>query len=89
MSSKLEPLQFVSTSQLSARFRTHDGELHVVVHVERKAIDDHFRLSKSTPEQRKAIAEANLGMISKIAEIRHAARMWSEGNQAGVVSAKL
>ena len=82
-SSKLEPLRFVSTSQLSVCFRTHDGELPVVVHIERKALDDHFRLTSSTPDQRKKLAEANIGIISEIAATRHSARVWSEGQSAG------
>ena len=81
--SSLQPLTFVSTSQLSVRFRSFDGEFPVLVHVERKAIDDHFRLSKSTAEQRKSIAEANLETITEIAKRRHAARMWSEGTSSG------
>jgi hypothetical protein len=81
--SPLQPLTFVSTSQLSVRFRSFDGEMPVVVHIERKAIDDHFQLSKSTAEQRKAVAEANLATITEIAKRRHAARMWSEGTSSG------
>ena len=83
MASKLEPLKFVSTSQLSVQLRTFDGDAPVVVVVERKAIDDHFGLSGSTPTQRKVIVEANLATIARIVENRHARRMWTEGQLSG------
>jgi hypothetical protein len=79
MSSALEPLQVVSSSQLSVWLRSYDGELPVQVVVERSAIDDYFGLSGSTNEFRRKIVEANLEQIMAIAAERHRRRMWTEG----------
>ncbi len=79
MRSGLEPLQIVSSSQLSVRLRTFDGELPVNVVIERSAIDDRFALSTSTPQLRRDIVEANLEPIATIVSERHRRRMWTEG----------
>src|SRR5271165_639838 len=60
MISTLEPLQIVSSSDLSVRLRTFDGEFPVNVVVERSAIDDRFGLSSSSKQLRRDIVEANL-----------------------------
>ena len=79
MLSTLESLQIVSSSDLSVRLRTFDGEFPVNVVVERSAIDDRFGLSASTKQLRRDIVAANLETIAKIAAERHRRRMWSEG----------
>lgn len=85
MEPRLEPLKFASSSQMSVRLSTFDGELPVVIVVERSSIDDYFRLTSSTDQQRLGIVNANLDAIAAIAEDRHRRRMWSEGqsNWAG------
>jgi transcriptional regulator with XRE-family HTH domain len=79
MALPLEPLQIVSSSDMSVRLRTHDGELPINVVVERSAIEDHLQLSGSTAEVRRQIIEANLAVVTAIATDRHRRRMWSEG----------
>jgi transcriptional regulator with XRE-family HTH domain len=79
----LEPLHVVSSSDLSVRLRTSDGQYPIVVAIERSAIDDHFRLSGSSRQSRRDIVEANLPAVFAIAIARYQARTYSIGQSAG------
>jgi transcriptional regulator with XRE-family HTH domain len=79
----LKPLHVVSSSDLSVRLRTSDGEYPIVVAIERSAIDDHFRLSSSSKQLRRDIVESNLSEIFTIAIARYKARNYSIGQSAG------
>ncbi len=72
-----------SSSDLSVRIRTFDGEFPVVIAIERSAIDDYFHLTSSTKEFRRSIVTLNFEAIISIAADRHRRRMWTEGQSAG------
>jgi hypothetical protein len=75
---ELEPLKFAFASGLSVRLKSFDGEFPVVVSIERKAIDDLFKLPSSTEKQRIKIVMSNLAEISGVVRQRHARRDWIE-----------
>ena len=52
MSSKLEPLKFANASNVCVRLKSFDGEMSVVVSIERRTIHDLFNLSSSAEKQR-------------------------------------
>lgn len=58
------------------KLKSFDGAFPVVVSIERKALDDLFKLSSSTDKQRIKIAMSNLAEISDIVRRRHARRDW-------------
>ena len=78
MSSKLEPLKFANASNVCVRLKSFDGEMSVVVSIERRTIEDLFNLSSSTEKQRVNIVMSNLAAIFDIVKQRHARRAWTE-----------
>jgi hypothetical protein len=83
MASKLEPLKFAESSNLSVTLNSFDGEGPVVVVIERKALEDLFELQSSTEKRRMKIVLGNLEAISLVVEQRYAQRNWTERITAG------
>lgn len=83
METELDPLTIISSSQLAVRLRTSDRQQPINVVVERSAIDDYFRLSASTDQQRWDIIQANLPAISKIANERYRQKTYTMGQSVG------
>ena len=78
MSSKLEPLKFANASNVCVRLKSFDGEMSVVVSIERRTIDDLFNLSSSAEKQQVNIVMSNLAAIFDIVKQQHARRAWTE-----------
>jgi hypothetical protein len=61
--SDLEPLAIVSSSAQSVRLRSSDGHTPIEVVIECKVLEDYFRLSSSSAQERLDIVKANLEAI--------------------------
>jgi hypothetical protein len=66
------------------RLKSFDGEMSVVVSIERKTNDDLFKLSPSTEKRRINMVMSNLAAISDIVRQRHARRAEVTINRAKV-----
>jgi transcriptional regulator with XRE-family HTH domain len=83
--SSIERPVITSSSLLSVRLRSRSLKTSqsIVITVERPAIDDLFRLTKSSTQFRRDFVELNLDAITRLAGSRYDRRMYSTGTMGG------